>query len=49
MAMVAIMNDIPMVAGLDEKILDIIQSGDNVRVDGDAGTVEVVKSDILPE
>ncbi len=49
MAMVAIMNDIPMVAGLDEKVLDIIQSGDIVRVDGDAGTLEVVKSCESPE
>lgn len=43
MVMVAIMNDIPMVAGLDEEVLDIIQSGDDMTVDGDAGTVEVFK------
>ncbi len=49
MAMVAIMNDIPMVAGFDEKVLNSIQSGDNVRVDGDAGTVEVVESGESPK
>jgi predicted aconitase with swiveling domain len=43
MAMVAIMNDIPMMAGLDEEVLDIIRSGDEVRVDADTGTIEVVK------
>ena len=41
MAMVAIMNDIPMVAGFHAGILNIIRSGDRVRVDGDAGTIEV--------
>jgi uncharacterized protein len=43
MAMVAIMNDIPMVAGLQSDILNIIRSGDIVRVDGDAGTIQVTK------
>jgi uncharacterized protein len=43
MAMVAIMNDIPMVAGLQSDILNIIRSGDLVRVDGDTGTIEVTK------
>ena len=41
MAMVAIMNDIPMVAGFDNNILDLIRTGDRIRVDGDAGTIEV--------
>jgi predicted aconitase with swiveling domain len=41
MAMVAIMNDIPMVIGLDSNPLDAIHSGDYVKVDGNAGTVEV--------
>jgi hypothetical protein len=43
MAMVAIMNDIPMVAGLQSDILNIIRSGDLVRVDGDTGTIQVTK------
>jgi predicted aconitase with swiveling domain len=43
MAMVAIMNDIPMVAGLQSDVLNIIRSGDLVRVDGDTGTIEVTK------
>lgn len=41
MAMVAIMNDIPMVAGFDPVLLDIVRSGDHIIVDGDTGTVEV--------
>ena len=41
MAMVAIMNDIPMVAGFDNTLLDMIRTGDRIRVDGDAGTIEV--------
>ncbi len=41
MAMVAIMNDIPMVANLDRDPLEVIQSGDRVIVDGNAGTVTV--------
>ena len=48
MAMVAIMNDIPMVAGLEKSALDVIQSGDIVSVDGDAGTVEVVRINSSP-
>jgi predicted aconitase with swiveling domain len=42
MAMVAIMNDIPMVADFDDNILDMIRSGDRVRVDGDTGIIEVI-------
>ena len=43
MAVVSIMNDIPMVAGFDADILDEIRSGDRIRVDGDAGTIEVIR------
>lgn len=43
-AMVAIMNDIPMVHALDKNPLEIIKTGDRVRVDGNAGTVEILKN-----
>lgn len=43
MAMVAIMNDIPMVHKLDKNPLEVIETGDYLKVDGDAGTVEVTK------
>ena len=43
MAMVAIMNDIPMVHQLDKNPLEVIQTGDYVKLDADAGTVEVTK------
>ena len=43
MAMVAIMNDIPMVHALDRNPLEVIKTGDYVKVDGDAGTVEIVE------
>lgn len=43
MAMVAIMSDIPMVHALDESPLEVIKTGDYVKVDGDAGTVEIIK------
>jgi predicted aconitase with swiveling domain len=42
MAMVAIMNDIPMVHALERDPTDLIKTGDIVRVDGDAATVEIV-------
>jgi predicted aconitase with swiveling domain len=42
MAMVAIMNDLPMVHALDQNPLEVIKTGDRVRVDGDAGTVEIL-------
>lgn len=43
MAMVAIITDIPMVHRLDRNPLDVIQTGDYLKVDADTGTVEVVK------
>ena len=43
MAMVAIMNDIPMVHAFDRNPLEVIKTGDYVKVEGDAGTVEVVE------
>jgi len=42
-AMAAIMPDIPMVDRLDKNPLEAIETGDYVKVDGDAGTVEVIK------
>ncbi len=45
MAMVAIMNDIPMVADLERNPLEAIRSGQRVRVDGDSGTVTIYDSD----
>ncbi len=45
MAMVAIMNDIPMVHKLDKNPLEVIQSGDYIKMDATEGTVEVVKKD----
>ena len=44
MAMVAIMNDIPMVHKLDKNPLEIIKTGDCIIVDATANTVEVTKS-----
>lgn len=44
MAMVAIMNDIPMVHRLDKNPLEVIQTGDYIKMDASEGTVEVVKS-----
>jgi uncharacterized protein len=43
MAMVAIMNNIPMVHALDRNPLEAIKTGDYVKVDGDAGTIEVIE------
>ena len=43
MAMVAIMNDIPMVHRLDKNPLEVIQTGDYIKMDATAGTVEVIK------
>jgi predicted aconitase with swiveling domain len=42
MAMVAIMNDIPMVHQLNLNPLEVIKTGDYVKVDGDSATVEVI-------
>ncbi len=46
MAMVAIMNDIPMVHKLDRNPLEIIETGDYIRMDATQGTVEVVKKQV---
>jgi len=43
MAMVAIMNDIPMVHKLDKNPLEVIQTGDYIKMDATEGTVEVIK------
>jgi len=44
-ALGAIMADIPMVDRLDKDPLVAIKPGDRVRVDGDAGTVEIIQRD----
>ena len=44
MAMVAIMNDIPMVHKLDKNPLEVIRTGDYIKMDAGNGTVEVIKS-----
>jgi predicted aconitase with swiveling domain len=41
MAMVAIMNDIPMVHKLDQNPLEVIKTGDYIKMDATAGVVEV--------
>ncbi|MFC2038727.1 aconitase X swivel domain-containing protein [Chloroflexota bacterium] len=41
MAMVAIMNDIPMVHNLDENPVEVIQTGDYIKMDAEKGTVEI--------
>jgi len=43
MAMVAIMNDIPMVHKLDKNPLEVIKTGDYIKMDATDGTVEVIK------
>lgn len=43
-ALGAVVMRIPTVTGLDRDPLDIIETGDFVRVDGDAGTVEIWKA-----
>ncbi|RPI50701.1 MAG: DUF126 domain-containing protein [Deltaproteobacteria bacterium] len=42
MAMVAIMNDIPMVHRLDKNPLEAIKTGDYIKMDATEGTVEIV-------
>jgi predicted aconitase with swiveling domain len=42
-ALGAVVTRVPSVTELDADPLDVIETGDWVRVDGDAGTVEVVK------
>ena len=43
MAMVAIMNEIPMVHKLDGNPLEIIKTGDYIKMDATTGIVEVIK------
>jgi predicted aconitase with swiveling domain len=43
MAMVAIMNDIPMVHKLDQNPLEVIKTGDYIKMDATGGVVEVTK------
>ena len=38
-----VVNEIPMVSDLDRDPFDLIESGDHVTVDADAGTITVVK------
>ncbi len=45
MAMVAIMNDIPMVHRLDNNPLDTISTGDYIKMNATEGTVEVIKKE----
>lgn len=40
----AILADIPMVYGLDQNCLSLIQDGDRVKVDADRGLIEVSKT-----
>jgi predicted aconitase with swiveling domain len=42
-AMVAIMNDIPMVHKLDKNPVEVIKTGDYIKMDATAGTVEVIE------
>ena len=42
-ALGAVVTRVPSVTELDADPLDVIKTGDWVRVDGDAGTVEIVK------
>ena len=44
MAMVAIMNDIPMVHRLDSNPLEVIETGDYIKMDAAEGVVEVIKA-----
>ena len=42
MAMVAIMNDIPMMHRLDQNPLEVIKTGDYIKMDATEGVVEVI-------
>jgi predicted aconitase with swiveling domain len=42
MAMVAIMNDIPMVHKLDQNPLEVLKTGDYIKMDATKGLVEVI-------
>jgi predicted aconitase with swiveling domain len=46
MAMVAIMNDIPMVHKLDRNPLELIKTGDYIKMDATNGIVEVIQKNI---
>jgi uncharacterized protein len=48
-ALGAVVMRVPSVTGLDRDPLDVIETGDWVIVDGDAGTVEVVKRSARPQ
>ncbi len=48
-AMVAIMNDIPMVHKLDRDPLTVIKTGDYIKMDATAGIVEVIQNTSLNE
>ena len=43
MAMVAIMNDIPMMHRLDKNPVEVINTGDYIKMDAAAGVVEVTR------
>jgi len=42
MAMVAIMNDIPMVHRLDQNPLEVLKTGDYIKMDATKGVVEII-------
>jgi len=39
----AAMGNIPLVDRLDKNPLEVIETGDHVRIDGDQGVVEITK------
>lgn len=41
-AMVAILSDIPTMDGFEKNIIDVVKTGDRVKVDPDKGIVEVL-------
>jgi predicted aconitase with swiveling domain len=43
-ALIAVVTRAPAVTGLDSDPLQVIRTGDWVKVDGDAGTVEVTRN-----
>ena len=44
MALGAVVTRVPAVTDLDQDPLEVIETGDWVKVDGDKGIVEVIKS-----
>ncbi len=44
-ALGAVVTRVPAVTDLDRNPLELIETGDWVRVDGDAGTVEIIKAE----